>query len=98
MEVKSEKNGYVKSLNALEIGLSAMMLGAGRENKDDIIDLSVGVEVVKKVGDKVEIGDTLAYLYSNGKDEEKAYARVLNSYEFSIDAVKKNNIILEVIK
>ena len=98
VEVKSEKNGYVKSLNALEIGLSAMMLGAGRENKDDIVDLSVGVEVVKKVGDKVEIGDTLAYLYSNGKDEEKAYARVLNSYEFSIDAVKKNNIILEVIK
>lgn len=96
--VKSTMSGYIKKLNALEIGLSAMMLGAGRESKDDIIDLSVGVEVIKKVGDKIETGETLAYLYSNGKNEKQVYDRVLNSYEISEGKIDKNNIILEVIK
>ena len=61
--VLSAKAGYIKSLDALEIGLSAMLLGAGRESKDDVIDLAVGVELVKKVGDKVNNNDVIAYLY-----------------------------------
>lgn len=96
--VISEKSGYVSKLNALEIGLSAMQLGAGRENKNDIIDLSVGVELVKKVGSKVEKGEPLAYLYSNGKNEIQAYNKVLNSYNIIEKEVETSNIILEVIK
>ena len=96
--VMSLEDGYVKSLNALEIGLGAMLLGAGRENKDDLIDLGVGVEVVKKVGDKVNKNEPLAYLYSNGKNESKAYEKVLNSYIITKEKVEKNPIILEVIK
>ncbi len=96
--VLSECDGYIHKLNALEIGISAMMLGAGRENKDDIIDLSVGIEVVKKVGDKVKKGEPLAYLYSNGKNEKQAYNRVLESYQIKDEFKEKNNIILEVIK
>lgn len=96
--VISEKSGYVSKLNALEIGLSAMLLGAGRENKNDIIDLSVGVELVKKVGSKVEKGEPLAYLYSNGKNETQAYNKVLNSYNIIEKEVETSNIILEVIK
>lgn len=96
--VISEKSGYVSKLNALEIGLSAMLLGAGRENKNDIIDLSVGVELVKKVGSKVEKGEPLAYLYSNGKNEIQAYNKVLNSYNIIEKEVETSNIILEVIK
>ena len=90
--------GSYKNLNALEIGISAMMLGAGRESKDDIIDLAVGVELVKKVGDQVKEGDTLAYLYSNGKNEKQAYDRVLNSYKIVTEKVEKTDIIIEVIK
>lgn len=96
--VISEKSGYVSKLNALEIGLSAMLLGAGRENKNDIIDLSVGVELVKKVGSKVEKGEPLAYLYSNGKNETQVYNKVLNSYNIIEKEVETSNIILEVIK
>ena len=96
--VKATQEGYIKNLNALEIGISAMMLGAGRESKDDIIDLAVGVELVKKVGDQVKEGDTLAYLYSNGKNEKQAYDRVLNSYKIVTEKVEKTDIIIEVIK
>ncbi len=96
--VVAKEEGYIKSLNALEIGIGAMLLGAGRENKDATIDLGVGVEVVKKVGDKVEVGDTLAYLYSNGKNEAKAYEKIYWSYEITKEKINKNSIILEVIK
>ena len=96
--VISKNNGYVKKLNALEIGVSAMMLGAGRESKEDIIDLAVGIELVKKVGDKVSDGEILAYLYSNGKNEQQVYNRVLNSYEIVDEKVEKENIILEVLR
>ena len=96
--VKAPQEGFIKKLNALEIGISAMMLGAGRENKDDIIDLAVGVELVKKVGDQVKEGDTLAYLHSNGKNEKQAYDRVLSSYEIVTEKVEKTDIIIEVIK
>ena len=96
--VKAPQEGYIKNLNALEIGISAMMLGAGRESKDDIIDLAVGVELVKKVGDQVKEGDTLDYLYSNGKNEKQAYERVLSSYKIVTEKVEKTNIIIEVIK
>ena len=96
--VLSLEDGFIKELNALEIGLSAMLLGAGRANKTDVIDLSVGIELVKKVGDQVNKGDILAYLYSNGNNEDQAYTKVLNSYKVVKEVVNKNNIILEVIR
>ena len=96
--ILSLEDGYIKELNALEIGISAMLLGAGRASKTDVIDLSVGIELVKKVGDKVNKGDVLAYLYSNGKNENQAYEKVLNSYKLVEEEVSKNNIILEVIR
>ena len=96
--VISQQEGYIKKINALEIGLGAMTLGAGRENKDDVVDLSVGVEVLKKVGDYVKEGEALAYLYSNGKDEQKAYERIFNSFNIIKEKVDKKPIILEVIK
>ena len=96
--VVSNEDGYVKHLDALEIGLSAMLLGAGRENKNDSIDLAVGIEMCKKVGDEVKKGETLAYLYSNGKNEKEAYDKVFNAYEFSKDFVNEAQIIYGVVR
>lgn len=96
--VVSNEDGYVKNLDALEIGLSAMLLGAGRENKNDSIDLAVGIEMCKKVGDEVKKGETLAYLYSNGKNEKEAYDKVFNAYEFSKDFVNEAQIIYGVVR
>ena len=61
-----------------------MLLGGGRETKDSVIDLSVGLELKKKVGDYVEKGETLAVLHAN--DQEKAgqaEERFLRAYRFS---------------
>lgn len=70
LELKSNKSGYVKSLNAEEIGVCSLILGAGREDKDSKLDLSVGLILNKKVDDPVEKDEILAFIHAN--DMEKA--------------------------
>ncbi|MBR4377419.1 MAG: pyrimidine-nucleoside phosphorylase [Bacilli bacterium] len=77
VEVKAPKPGYIKHIVALEIGESAMRLGAGRETFDDVIDMSAGIVLNKKVGDKVKKGDTLCVVHTN-KDE---FASILKDIE-----------------
>ena len=96
--VISEKCGYVKFEEALQIGLGAMLLGAGRENKEDDVDHAVGVIVNKKVGDYVNKGDILAYLHSNGKGEKEAYDKILNAFEIVNEKVEENKLILGVVE
>lgn len=57
--------GFVQHIEALEVGVAAMLLGAGRETKESPIDLGVGIVLKKKVGDAVEAGETLAELHLN---------------------------------
>ena len=68
LEIRAPKSGYIKQIVALSIGENAMRLGAGRETFDDVIDMSAGIVLAKKVGDKVEEGDLLCTAYTN-KDE-----------------------------
>ncbi|QUH26588.1 pyrimidine-nucleoside phosphorylase [Serpentinicella alkaliphila] len=63
--LRATKRGYIHKIHANTVGLSAMILGAGREHKDSIIDLSVGIVLNKKCGDFVTEGDVLAYIHSN---------------------------------
>jgi len=77
IEVKASKPGYIKQIVALEIGESAMRLGAGRETFDDVIDMSAGIVLAKKVGDKVVKGDVLCTVYTNKDD----YADVLKDIQ-----------------
>lgn len=81
LEVKADKAGYVKSLNAEEIGVCSLILGAGRENKDSELDLSVGLILNKKVDDKVEKDETLAYIHGNsmekGKEVEERLKKII---------------------
>lgn len=81
MEVKSNDEGYVKSINAEEVGKCALALGAGRETKESIIDLAAGIVLNKKVDDKVEIGETLAYVHGNDLSKvEEVKNRLLNIF------------------
>lgn len=64
-ELRAESDGCVVSLDALEIGHSAMLLGAGRETKDSTIDLGAGIRLHAKIGTAVKKGDLLATLYAN---------------------------------
>ena len=87
MAVISTKSGIVNKLNAESVGKIAMMLGAGRTCKEDDIVKEVGIELNKKVGDKVEIGNVLAYIHGNSEElTEKAVIDLRNVYE-----IEKNN-------
>lgn len=96
--VYSNENGYISKINAKEIGKIAGFLGAGREKKEDSIDYSVGIVLNKKVGDKVEKDEVIAYIHSNDvKKMEEAVERVRKTVKISKERVKENKVILEII-
>lgn len=80
IEVKASKSGYIKRIVALEIGESAMRLGAGRETFDDVIDMSAGIVLNKKVGDKVEKGEILCVVHTNKDNVESILKDIENSF------------------
>ncbi|WP_024834318.1 pyrimidine-nucleoside phosphorylase [Ruminiclostridium josui] len=63
-----EKPGYIQSMQTDKIGMASLVLGAGRETKDSKIDYSAGIMFSKKTGDRVEVGDCIAVLYTNRED------------------------------
>ena len=89
---------YVSSLKALPIGEAAMLLGAGRERKEDKIDYGVGIVLNKKVGDVINPSEALATIYSRGKNVDEAYQTILNAYSFSLNKVDKLPKIIETIR
>jgi pyrimidine-nucleoside phosphorylase len=97
IEITSEEDGYVKSINALEIGLAAMKLGAGRETKEDEIDYDVGIVLNKKVGDKVEKGEVLAYAYNNLEHIDETLMQIFHAFTVTKAKVKKHQLILKII-
>ncbi|MEW9093763.1 MAG: pyrimidine-nucleoside phosphorylase [Clostridiaceae bacterium] len=82
--VKADKDGFIRKIHAEKIGIIAAELGAGRATKEDVIDLSVGIVLAKKRGEKVNKGDVLAYVHANDKEKgEKAISGILNNYEIA---------------
>ncbi len=75
-KIKATKDGIVKNIDALELGKLSVSLGAGRINKEDSIDYSVGIYLEKLVGDKVKKGDILAYIYKDGKTGVKNFENI----------------------
>ena len=99
MEVRIEQEGYIRKLNAEEVGKIAMHLGAGRVRKEDDIDYSVGVELVKKVGDSVEKGDIVAYVHANEEQKGKEAVEMLKEkYIIGNDRIEPIKSILEIIQ
>lgn len=68
VELPAQKSGVVTKLVANEIGIAAMLLGAGRKTKEDSIDYAVGLKLHKKVGEKVTEGESLLTIYANSED------------------------------
>jgi pyrimidine-nucleoside phosphorylase len=96
LEIASESSGYAAAIDALEVGLAARVLGAGRTTKDGSIDLSIGIYLNKKIGDSVETGETLAVLHSDG-DIEKIKAagdKLLKAYAISPERVEPPKLLL----
>ena len=96
--VISNRSGYVKELLAQEIGKASMNLGAGRKKKEDNIDFSVGIVLEKKIGDKVENRDILAYVHANDEKLGNEIAKdVLNAYTITNETVSKKQDILKIV-
>lgn len=79
IEVKSNIEGYVTSIDAEKMGICALKLGAGRETMDSVIDHSVGIVLNKKVNDKVALGETLAYIHANDLDKANEVEKEIKS-------------------
>ncbi|MFY9285046.1 MAG: pyrimidine-nucleoside phosphorylase [Tissierellaceae bacterium] len=98
IDVKSDQRGYIQHIEADEVGMSALELGAGRKTKDSIIDLAVGIELVKKVGDRVEVGDIIAKIHSNDMIRAKnAKERLLKAYTFTDKEVSPSQLIYGLV-
>ena len=98
--IYAKEEGYVKEINALEIGLSSMTLGGGRETLDDVIDMAAGIMLNKKVGDYVKEGEALCYLHSNKNVTliNRVAKNVFNAFTISKEFVEKPKVVLEVIQ
>ncbi len=97
-EVLANKEGYVQEINAEEIGKLSGNLGAGRKNKDDKIDLSVGLVLNSKIGDFVKPGDRIATIYANSLEKaEEAEKDLLNIYVIGTEKILEDTII-DIIK
>ncbi|MGG3803062.1 pyrimidine-nucleoside phosphorylase [Metabacillus fastidiosus] len=83
IKLEAKESGYISEIIANEIGTAAMILGAGRETKESKIDLSVGIELHKKVGDRVEQGDTLVTIHSNRENVEDVKKKLYESIKIS---------------
>ena len=82
--VRSPRGGYIARVDAQEVGLASIVLGAGREKKGDPIDYAVGVEVLVKVGDRLEAGAPLFTVHANDERRRaEAEARLLSAAKFS---------------
>ena len=64
-DIFAESDCYISSMNAEDIGIASVILGAGREKKEDSIDFSAGIIINKKTGNKIKKGDIIATLYTN---------------------------------
>lgn len=94
-EVKAERGGYVSHMDTERCGIASVVLGAGRESKDDTIDMSAGIMLLKKTGDQVQAGEVLARLYTSDADKLAAAGELLlSAYSFSEQPPKKEKLVL----
>lgn len=95
LEVKSAQRGYVGEIDSLELGLTAISLGAGRQKIDDAIDPKAGIMLKKKVGDAVQPGDPLAQIFTDREEVlEGARTRLTNAFKIVHNVPRRQPIVL----
>lgn len=98
-DVPAPEDGFVGSIRADEVGIASLILGAGREKKEDVIDPGVGIIIKKKTGDTVRKGETIATLYGNDSEKIKvATERLYGAYTFSKTETKAPAMICDIIE
>ncbi len=98
INILAPRAGVVTELNALMIGRAANLLGAGRFVKGDTVDHAVGIELVRKIGDRAEKGKPLAILHVNSAASlEEARGMVREAYEIGERSVVAPELVIERI-
>lgn len=99
LEVTSAEAGYVTHIEADDVGLVSMHLGGGRADKESTIDLSVGLVLHKKVGDRVEAGESLATIHAaDGESAARAAEQLRACYRFAGEPVIREPFIKGIVK
>ncbi|PMR93054.1 pyrimidine-nucleoside phosphorylase [Streptococcus intermedius] len=96
VEVTADEVGYISELPAMEFGLFAMRLGAGRAVKTDVLDFETGIVFERKVGESVKIGEIVAKIYANEKISQELVTEFKKNVKISNEP-KKVREIIEVI-
>ena len=97
VQLKAKASGYIHQIEALKVGQAAMLLGAGRQKKEDQIDYYVGLELHKKVGDYVKAGDDLLTIYHHQKGLSDALKLLEEAYHLS-EEVKDVQYIIDTVQ
>lgn len=99
LEVVSEFDGYIESMDAEAIGISSVILGAGRTTKEDEIDYSAGIILSKKTGDFVKKGDLICTLYSDNQESlQLAKEKYLSALKFSDKKPLEKPLVLKIVR
>ena len=88
MELPAKQSGVVSKIVANELGIAAMMLGAGRKTKEEDIDHAVGLKLHKKIGDTVTKGESLLTIYSNDEEITSVIELLYKNIEIGESAMK----------
>ena len=96
VEVTADKDGVISEVDAEELGVAAMMLGAGRETIDSGLDLAAGLMLHKKIGDPVKKGESLLTIYSNKEDVSASVQIIKDNIKIS-DHAEPVTLIHEII-
>ncbi|MHA6251046.1 pyrimidine-nucleoside phosphorylase [Oceanobacillus sp. CAU 1775] len=98
IELPAETDGYVSNIVANEVGKAAMLLGAGRTTKDSEIDLAVGLVLHKKVGDKVDKGESLLTIHANSEEVSEVKNLLYKNIQISKDQPNKPQLIYGTVE
>ena len=92
IEIKSDDEGYIKTIDALAIGLGSCHLGGGRVKITDVIDMSAGIILNKKVGDFVKKGELLCTLHTNKDNVDHIIKSVKEAFIFQAEPIKESEL------
>ena len=97
-EIRAQQSGYIGEIDSLELGLASIILGAGREKIDDVIEPQAGIRLNHKVGSKVVAGDSLAVVYSDRESVlDSACTRIDDAFHFSSAKPATRPLILDIV-
>lgn len=97
IELPAKESGYISEMVADQLGIAAMLLGAGRRTKEDTIDYSVGLMLHKKVGDSVTAGEPLVTVYANSQAIDDVKTKIYENIFITKEKVAEPTLIHQII-